>query len=178
MLIPLFFGIVFMIAQVGVYFYDSTSLYYATEKATRQILTGAVANQGLTAAQFRSNVLCPLLPSNMSCSNVITNVQVVPNTSGGASYWYQLTNYATSASNPLGYTLSQLNQPNMNNNNTSFCIGAGGSFVAVQVYYAMPVLGIPQMVPGASTFNGQSVVFISATSVFKNEPFVTSYAGC
>jgi Flp pilus assembly protein TadG len=177
-LVPLFIGLVFVIAQVGLYFFNSTSLYYATEKATRQIMTGAVASQGLTAAQFRANVLCPLLPLNMSCANVITNIQVVPNSSGGASYWYGLTNYTVTTSNPNGYTLTQLNQPTMDNNNTSFCIGSAGAIVATQVYYAMPVLGIPQILSGASTFNGQSVIFLSATSVFKNEPFATSYTGC
>jgi hypothetical protein len=67
--------------------------------------------------------------------------------------------------------MTGLNNPTMNNNNTSFCIGTGGAIIAAQIYYAMPVLGISQMLPNASTFNGQSVVFISATSVLKNEPF-------
>jgi Flp pilus assembly protein TadG len=177
-LIPLFVGLVVMIGQVGLYFFNSTSLYYATEKATRQIMTGAIANQGLTAAQFRANVLCPLLPASMSCANIITNIQVVPDTSGGASYWYGLTNYTASPSSPQGYTVTQLNQPPMNNTSTSFCIGSAGSIVATQVYYAMPVFGIPQMLTGASTFNGQSVIFLGATSVFKNEPFATAYTGC
>ena len=139
-------------------------------------MTGSVANQGLTAAQFRTNVLCPLLPSNMSCSSVITNIQVVPDTSGAANYWYNLTNYTTTANAP-GYTVTALQTPTMNNANTSYCIGSGGSYVAAQVYYAMPVLGIPQMLSG-STYNGQPVVFIAATSVFRNEPFVTNYTGC
>jgi Flp pilus assembly protein TadG len=176
-LLPFFAGILFMIAQIGLYFYTQVSLYYATEKATRQIMTGGIANQGLTAAQFRTNVLCPYLPGGMSCSNIITNIQVVPDTSNGASYWYNLTNYTTAA-NALGYTLSALTAPTMNNNNTSFCIGTGGSYVAAQVYYAMPVLGILQMLTGSSTFNGTSVIFLSATAVFRNEPFSTTYSGC
>jgi Flp pilus assembly protein TadG len=169
-LLPLFAGLMFMIAQVGLYFYFSTTLYYVTDQAMRQVMTGSVASQGLTAAQFRTNILCPLLPGGMSCSNIITNIQVVPDTSSGASYWYNLTNYQT-ATNSLGYTMTGLNNPTMNNNNTSFCIGTGGAIIAAQIYYAMPVLGISQMLPNASTFNGQSVVFISATSVLKNEPF-------
>jgi len=178
-LLPLFVGLVFMLAQVGLYFYFSTTLYYVTEKATRQILTGGVANQNLTAAQFRTQVLCPLLPGAMSCSNIITNIQIPPPWSGTDSGgFYALTNIRYGGSNPSGYTMTGLNQPPMNNNNTSFCIGAAGSIVAVQVYYAMPVIGIPQMLTGAVPFNGQSVIFISATSVFKNEPFTTAYTGC
>jgi Flp pilus assembly protein TadG len=178
-LLPLFIGLSFMIAQVGLYFYFSTTLYYVTQKATRQILTGSVANQGLTAAQFRSQILCPLLPGSMSCSNIITNIQVVPAWSGDTSGgFYSLTNKVNNSSNPLGYTMTGLTTPPMNNNLTSFCIGAAGSIIAAQVYYAMPVIGISEMLTNAATFNGQSVIFISATSVFKNEPFTTSYSGC
>jgi len=176
-LLPIFAALVLMIGQVCLYFYYSTTLYYVTDRATRQILTGGVANQNLTAAQFRTNVVCPLLAGMMSCNNIITNIQVVPDTSGGAAYWYSLTNYVSNPSSPLGYTVSALNAPPMNNANTSFCIGSSGSIVATQIYYAMPVLGIPEMLGGA-TFNGQSVVFISATAVFKNEPFSTNYGGC
>jgi Flp pilus assembly protein TadG len=175
---PLAVGMILMTAQVGLYFYYSTYLYYATEKALRQVETGAVQNQGLTAAQFRTNILCPLLPGSMSCSNVITNVQVIPDTSGGASYWYSLTDYHADPSSPTGFDMSQLNAPPMDNSQTSFCIGVSGSYVAAQVYYAMPIVGIPQLLAGASTYNGNPVVFIQSTHVFRNEPFSTSYAGC
>ena len=74
--------------------------------------------------------------------------------------------------------MTGLTAPPMNNNLTSFCIGSAGSIIAAQVYYAMPLVGIPAMLTNATTFNGQSVIFISATSVFKNEPFTTSYSGC
>ncbi len=178
-LLPLFAGLVFMISQIGIYFYFSTSLYYVTAKATRQILTGAVANQSLTAAQYRTQILCPLLPGSMSCSNVITNIQVVPPWSGLTSGgFYTLTNIKNNPSGPLAYTMTGLTPPTMNNNNTNFCIGSAGSIVAAEVYYAMPVLGIPWMLTNAQTFNGKSVIFISATSVFKNEPFTSNYTGC
>ena len=179
MLSGLFIALLFMVAQVGLYFYFSTTLYYVTQKASRQILTGGVANQGLTAAQYRTQILCPLLPGTMSCNNIITNIQVVPSWSGLTSGgFYSLTNIVNNTSNPLGYTMTGLTAPAMNNNQTNFCIGSPGSIVAVQVYYAMPLIGIPAMLTNASTYNGNSVIFISATSVFKNEPFTTSYTGC
>jgi Flp pilus assembly protein TadG len=179
MLIPLFIGLVFMIAQVGLYFYFSASLYRVTRSAAREILDGAAMTQSLTAAQFRTQVLCPLLPANMSCSNVVTNIQVVtPGAAPGG--FFALTNYQQDANSPLGYDLTGLTQPPMNNNLTSFCIGKPQTVVAVEVYYAMPVLGISWMFNNAATFNGKRVVFISATTAFKNEPFPTnsSYAGC
>src|SRR5580700_5056158 len=111
-LLPLFAGLMFMIMQIGSYFYFSTTLYYVTDKATRQILTGGVANQGLTAAQYRTQILCPLLPGTMSCNNVITNIQVVPAWSGYTSGgFYTLTNIANNASSPLGYTMTGLTAP-------------------------------------------------------------------
>jgi pilus assembly protein Flp/PilA len=178
-LLPLFVGLVYVIAQIGIYFYFSTTLYYVTGKATRQILTGAIANQGLTAAQYRTQILCPLLPGTMSCSNVITNIQVVPAWSGLTSGgFYTLTNIQSSPSSPEGYTMTGLTPPTMNNSNTRYCIGSAGSIIAAEVYYAMPVLGISAFLPHAQTFNGQSVIFIGATSVFKNEPFTSTYAGC
>jgi len=179
MLSGLFIVLLFMLAQVGLYFYFSTTLYYVTQKATRQILTGGVANQGLTAAQFRTQILCPLLPGTMSCNNIITNIQVVPPWSGLTSGgFYTFTNIVNDNSNPLGYTMTGLTTPPMNNNQTNFCIGSPGSLVAAQVYYAMPLIGIPNMLANASVYNGNSVIFISATSVFKNEPFTTGYSGC
>jgi Flp pilus assembly protein TadG len=191
----LFVGLLFLVAQLGLYFYFSTTLYYVTQRATRQILTGGVANgvgnpactaspcPALTAAQYRTDVLCPILTQasygSMSCNNIITNVQVVPSWSGVTSGgFYSLTNIVNNASNPLGYTMTGLTTPPMNNNQTGFCIGAPGSIVVAQVYYAMPVVGIPAMLTNASTYNGNSVIFIGATSVFKNEPFTTGYVGC
>jgi Flp pilus assembly protein TadG len=175
-LIPVFAALIYVIAQIGLYFYFSASLYNVTEEATRQILVGSVANQGLTADQYRTKILCPLLPFEMSCDNVITNIQVAPPQSAGG--FYSLTNYAANASNPLGYSLTGLIQPAMDNNKTSYGIGGGGSVVAVQVYYAMPVLGLSWILSGATRWQGQDVVFIGATSVFMNEPFNTSYSGC
>jgi Flp pilus assembly protein TadG len=188
MLSGVFVVLLFMVAQIGLYFYFSTTLYYVTQKATRQILTGAVVNgssTGLTAAQYRTQILCPILAQasygSMSCNNIITNVQVVPAWSGYTSGgFYSLTNIVNNTSNSLGYTMTGLTTPPMNNNQTSFCIGSPGSVVVAQVYYAMPVLGIPAMLTNASSYNGSSVVFISATSVFKNEPFLNNpnYTGC
>src|SRR5271155_2195797 len=58
----LFVGLILMVAQIGLYFYFSTTLYYVTQEATRQILTGYVAQQGYTTtAQYRTNIVCPLL---------------------------------------------------------------------------------------------------------------------
>lgn len=177
MIMPLFIGLVFVIAQLGLYFYYSASLFYVTQTASRQILTGSVANQNLTAAQFRTNILCPLLPGAMSCNNVITNINVIPEAEQPAGF-YSLMNFVSTSSNSRGYTMTGLASVTMNNAKTSYCIGSPGAIVAVEVYYAMPVLGLSWFLGVASTYNGKSVIFINATAAFKNEPFTSSYSGC
>ena len=177
MIMPVFVGLVFVIAQLGLYFYYSASLFYVTQEASRQILTGSVANQNLTAAQFRTQILCPLLPGPMSCNNVVTNISVIPEAAQPGGF-YSLMNFVSTSSNLRGYTMSGLASVPMNNTKTSYCIGTPGAIVAVEVFYAMPVLGLSWFLGVASTYNGQSVIFINATAAFKNEPFTTSYSGC
>ena len=170
---PIFIAIVLAIAQIGLYFFYTVSLFRATDAAVRQILVGTAANTTqivngssttITGAYFRTKILCPLLPGGMSCSNIIDNIQVVP---------------ASFASLEIAAGTGLQQPATMNNANTAFCIGGTGTTVAVQIFYAMPVLGLSWLT-STQTFNGQNVVFISATAVFKNEPFsVTSgFGGC
>src|SRR5277367_5375175 len=63
-LLPMFAYLILMISQVGLYFYFSTTLYYVTDAATRQILTGSVASLGFTQTQYQNQILCPLLPGS------------------------------------------------------------------------------------------------------------------
>ena len=170
-LLPIWLWMTFETFQIGLYFYYSASLVRVTDSASRQIMTGSVLAQGLTAAQFRSQILCPLLPGNMSCSNVVTNIQTISPTTSNA--FYSLTD-----GNPSQEPTGLATVP-MDNSKTSFCIGKQQSLVAIQVFYAMPVLGIPTLgLSNTATFNGQNVVFISATAAFENEPFTTANPGC
>ena len=170
---PIFVAMLMAVAQIGLYFYYSASLYRATDVAVRQILVGNAANDTqvvngstttITGAYFRNNILCPQLPGAMSCANVLDNIQVAP-----ADF--------TTLENGSGTGL----QPpaSMNNANLTFCIGGPGNIITVQIFYAMPVLGLSWLT-NTPMFNGQNVLFISATSVFQNEPFtVTSgFTGC
>ena len=171
MIMPVFAFITLMITQIGLYFWYTAALERGTDAAVRQILTGAVANENLTSAQFINQVLCPQL-NGLTCSNVVINIQVAP------ADFYTLTNKTTNPIYRLGYSLSGLTTPLMNNAKTSYCIGGNGSVIAVQVFYAMPIIGLPFMNLGTNTYNGQNVIWISTTSVFKNEPFSTNYTGC
>jgi Flp pilus assembly protein TadG len=171
LLLPIWLWMTFEVLQIGLYFFYSASLVRATDAAARQILTGSVASQGLTQTQFLNTILAPQLPGNMSISNVVANIQVFPSSTANA--------YASLTNDPTGVNPTSLNAVPMDNTKTSFCLGSKGSLVAVQVFYAMPVLGIPALgLTGGATFNGQHVVWISATAAFENEPFPASSESC
>ncbi|WP_267425732.1 TadE/TadG family type IV pilus assembly protein [Methylobacterium sp. GC_Met_2] len=156
------------IMQVGLYVYTSAALENAVAKASRQIMTGAASAGTLTAAQFRSNVLCPALPSGLSCANIITNINTIPEASSPGGF-YQYVNSQQSWIIP----------PSMDNTKTSFCTGTGGSVIYAQVYYAMPVLFPALIGTAATTWGGRSVYFVGSFAAFRNEPFQSSSnTGC
>jgi Flp pilus assembly protein TadG len=159
------------VLQSALFVYFAGQLDHATQSAARQILTGSMQNASLTASQFRTQLLCPLLPSVMSCNNVIVNLQTV-----------------SEAVAPNGfYTFVNASQtgliiPPLDNTQTSFCPGSGGAYVYLQVFYAMPLLGNIWLPVTTTTFNGQTVKLIGSSAAFKNEPFQsgsnTPYPGC
>jgi Flp pilus assembly protein TadG len=168
MVVPAFLLLIVETMQIGVYFYTSASLDHATTGAARQVLTGAVSSAGLTAAQFRTQTLCPLLPASMSCSNVITNIQNVPEAISPAGF-YTYVNAGGTA----------IITPTMDNTKTSFCPGNAGSYVYIQVYYAMPVISPIWYAAASVNWNGGAAHFVSAAAAFKNEPFQSSsQPGC
>jgi Flp pilus assembly protein TadG len=162
-------GLIIETMQAGLYFYTSASLERATGKAVRQIMTGAVASQGLSAAQFRTTVLCPLLPAAMSCANVVTNINTVSEDVAPNGF-YSFVNTTQSAIVP----------PTMDNTQTSFCAGSTSSVIYAQIYYAMPVISPVWRAIAATNWNGRSVTFVTSAAAFKNEPFqgTTQPAGC
>ncbi len=158
--------------SVGYIMLMKQSLIYATQKAARQIATGQVQTAGLTQAQFVAQDICPLLPSPMfTCSNVIVNVQPVPTTDG---------NYPNEYSSFLNSTSTGLAIPaTLSNSATSFCPGAAGGYVYVQVLYPVSIPGsLFSSILTTATYNGASVYLISATATFLNEPFVAAMGAC
>jgi Flp pilus assembly protein TadG len=158
------------IFQSALFVYCSGMLDHATQAAARQIMTGSVQNGSLTAAQFRTNLLCPQLPATMPCGNVIVNLQ----TFSEAAYpggFYSFVNAAQTA----------IIMPPLDNTQTTFCPGGSGQYVYLQVYYAMPLIGAIWLPAVTTTFHGQTVKLVPAAAAFKNEPYQSSYtppAGC
>jgi Flp pilus assembly protein TadG len=152
--------------QAGFYFYASASLDRAMAAATRQIRTGSIGAQALSADQFRNKVLCPLLSPGMSCSNVVTNVQTLPEALYPSGF-YAFVNAGQTA----------LITPQMDNTKTSFCTGTTGSYIFAQAFYAMPVFSPVWLSLFATNWKGWKVRFVSSSAAFKNEPFPGSSAG-
>lgn len=166
---PLLLTIV-AIFQGALFVYNSSRLDSATQAAARKILTGKVQNGGMTAAQFQTNLLCPLLPAAMPCGNVIVNLQAF----SGASYPGGYDNFVNSAQ-------TAITMPPLNNTQTSFCPGDSGQYVYLQVIYAMPLLGTVWPLATTTTFQGNTVALVSAAAAFKDEPYQSSYtapSGC
>ena len=175
LLAPLFFALLLEILQLGLYFYVSSTVDYATNVAARKILTGAVGNQNLTATQFRANVLCPLLPASFSgaaCSNtVVVNLVNLP-AAGAPGGFYSLLNAQKSG----------LVRPVMDNATTKFCPGFSGgpqslgpaSAEVLQVYYPMPVISLYWAGMMATTLNGSLVYYVGSVAAFQNEPYFSS----
>ncbi|MDQ6703523.1 MAG: pilus assembly protein, partial [Pseudomonadota bacterium] len=166
---PLLLTIV-AIFQSALFVYNSSRLDAATRAAARQIVTGAVQAGGMTAAQFRTNLLCPQLPATIPCSSVIVNLQTFSEASFPGGF-YSFVNGTQTA----------IIVPPLDNTQTSFCPGGSGEYVYLQVFYAMPLLGMVWLPAVTTTFQGQTVALVSAAAAFKNEPYIASYtppAGC
>ncbi len=163
------FTLILEIMQVGLYFYSAFALERATEKSARLILTGALASKNLSADMFRTTVLCPFLPAGLLCSNVITNIVTVAEDVAPAGY------YSFVKADKSGVIW-----PQMDNSKTSFATGTECSYVYAQVFYAMPVVSPVWRAMSSTLWNGGYVHFVSASSVFRNEPYLGGNAsnGC
>lgn len=164
-----FFGmltisLVLEIMQAGLFFYSSFTLEHALDRATRLIETGYVVNQKLSADQFRSNVLCSFLPAGLICSNIITNISAATAGASTGNGFYAF----------VKPDKSDIIQPAMNNNQTTFCPGSPQTYVYAQAFYAMPVISPIWKAIASTNWNGMSVHFVSASTVFVNQPYIST----
>jgi pilus assembly protein Flp/PilA len=172
--VPMFLTL-FEVLQSGLFVYFSGQLDHATQAAARQILTGATQNASTTASNFRTNILCPMLPSVMSCNNVIVNLQNFSEAPSPGGF-YAFVNASQTA----------IILPPLDNSKTSFCPGVPGQYVYLQVYYAMPLFGNVWLPVTTTVYNGQTVKLIGSSAAFRNEPYQsttstpysTTYPGC
>lgn len=157
-----FIATLVVIFEMSLDVFMTEALDNATRKASRQIMTGASQTANMSANQFRTSVLCPILPAFMSCSNVVINVAAF-NAGGTPSNYY---NYVNPAKTWLKVPAI------LDAAHTTFCPGNSGQYVLVQAFYGAPFLStyLPQAVQ--TQINGVTARVISSAATFRNEPFM------
>ena len=157
----LIFSILFVMV-VGLILYLNQALDYATSKAARQIMIGAVQKAAMNQSAFQTNALCPYLPAAINCNNVIVNLQTVTEAAQPGGY------YAYVTSNQSGLII-----PALSNGSTQFSPGAQGSYEYLEVIY--PITFIPAMfasiLGGAAVYNGSPAYLAISTAAFRNEQY-------
>ncbi|MFY9657671.1 MAG: hypothetical protein WAK01_13995 [Methylocystis sp.] len=151
----------------------------------RAVLTGVVSQQGLTQAQFITQYICPELPGNLSCSNIVVNLTIAEKppapalTSGKMNV---VLPYPPSAyANYINASSNWLIPPSTNNSSNAFCPGAGNQYMVLQVLYPINIImTLVTTAASVSTVNGQPAYWLMKSAAFENEPFngAVAYAGC
>ena len=121
-----FFAIILAVLQVGVVVFAQQELETGVEQAARLVLTGQVQQQGLTQAQFQTQV-CANLPVLFKCANVMIDLQSVAG----------FVNANTST--PVLTYNAQGNITNV----WAFSPGAPGTIEVLRVMYRWPTFLVP-----------------------------------
>jgi Flp pilus assembly protein TadG len=169
---PMLFLTLIFIMSIGYMIFMNQALDYATQKAARQIRTGQVQTDAITTqTAFATQIVCPLLPSIFTCSNVIVSSQTlgtISSITGDGVYPYEYNQFVNAAKTGLIV-------PTLSNTATTFCTGSGSTFVYLQILYPVPFfLSFLSSSTIATTYNGQQVYLIMSTATFLNEPFSAS----
>jgi Flp pilus assembly protein TadG len=154
---PVFFLLIFAVAEIGIIFFAQSTLQHATNDLARAIRTGQVQGLGLTQAQVRQMVctdIAPLIPCD---GKLFVDVESFSN-------FGQIV-----FSPPLDANGNMLP---LNN----FQTGTACNVVLVRVFYGWTVF-TPGLTPFLSNMAGNQHLLYSAAA-FRNEPFTTGLSGC
>ena len=152
-----FFMLLVGVFALGLSTWCHSTLDYATQKAARQIMTGALQSANTTSGQFKSNVICNYLPKAVfDCNKLIVNLAVVSE-GDEPTGWYSYVNTQKTA----------LNVPDASST-TSFCFGGGNTYQILQISYPFPIFS-KYIASSSALQSGYSLMM--STAAFKNEPF-------
>ncbi len=154
-----FFMLLVGVVALGLVTWCHSTLDYATQRAARQIMTGALQSANTTSDQFKTNILCSYLPKAVfDCSKIVVNLAVV-NETVEPTGWYTYVNTQQTA----------LKSPDLTNNkNNNFCFGGGNTYQVLQVAYPLPIFS-RFIATSSALASGYSLIM--STAAFKNEPF-------
>jgi Flp pilus assembly protein TadG len=159
-LLPPFLLLLFAIIQTAVVFYASQVLETATADAARLIMTGQAQKQGLTEAEFKTQ-LCSRLDALFNCN---TGVKI------------DVRKYAwASGTDPIAqFASANLEQPldedgNLDTDDFGYTPGVQGDIVVVKVVYEWPMLMGVYSFDLATLPSGKRLLM--STAAFRNEPY-------
>lgn len=146
-----FFALLFAILQTAIIFFAGQALQAAAADSSRLIMTGQAQQANYTAADFK-NAVCARVNALFNCNGGIT---------------VDVKNYATfgAINNTPPVSNGQFDA-----SKTGYAPAGPGCIQVVTLYYQWPVY---VALLGLSNLNG-GYRLMSATSVFKNEPYSTT----
>ena len=146
---PVFFALLFAIIETAIVFFAGQVLETIAQDSARQIMTGQAQTAGYTPAQFKT-FACGKIPALFKCTDLYVDVQSYPAFS------------SVKISDPIA---GGVFQPAM-----GYTPGAAGDIVVVRLFYQWPlfVTGLGYDIANLA----DSKRLLSATVVFRNEPFV------
>lgn len=145
-----FFLLIFATLEVALFFLGSTIIENGVHEAARSIRTGQLQQSGQTVADFRGSI-CERISSVADCSRISVDVRTFDSFS------------SSSTSAPLN------GDGEIDDSDFTFDPGGGGDVVVVRVFYDWQLLA-PGVISGMSNMGGNKRL-ITATAVFRNEPF-------
>jgi Flp pilus assembly protein TadG len=149
------------IIVAGAILYIGEVVDYATNAATRDIMTGTAQASAINQQTFTQS-LCNRLPSGIQCSNLIVNLYTVTKASGPAGYY-----------NYVNADQSKLTIPALTPGAGQFSLGGRGDYQYLQVIYPLTFLppAFAAMLSGGATFNGKPAYLAISTAAFRNEQY-------
>jgi len=150
-----FLALTFAILETAIIFFAGQTLESAVQNSARLILTGQAQSGGYTSAYFHDNIVCPNAATFFSCSKIYVDVKEYAQF-GDITQTPPVTNNQFDPTK-IGYTL-----------------GGPGCIQVVTVYYVWPVY-VSLLSDNLSNLGSNRL--LSASAVFKNEPYSTT-GGC
>jgi Flp pilus assembly protein TadG len=161
---PVFFALLFAIIETAMVFFAGQVLETIAQDSARLVLTGQAQGGSLSQEDFKKQVCAHRLMFMFDCNSVYVDVR----------------SYAQAT---LVKIPNQIGPGSSFINDMKYCPGQDGSVAVVRLFYQWPVLIIKMFNLGynleynLSNLSG-SKRLLSATAVFKNEPFPVGGATC
>ncbi|WP_440957842.1 TadE/TadG family type IV pilus assembly protein [Oceanicaulis sp. LC35] len=145
-----FFLLIFATLEVALFFLGSTIIENGVNEAARAIRTGQLQQSNQTIEDFRGSI-CERISAVADCSRIQLDVRTFDSFA------------QSSMTNPLN------EDGEIDNTDFTFDPGGGGDVVVVRVFYDWQLMA-PGVVSGMTNMSGNKRL-ITATAVFRNEPF-------